>query len=221
MMEPQAPDLQPMHLLGPTPSGSGPSDLNTNAVLMSDGIDLNISIGRVDDFAVPGYDLMDMNVPLEELRWDSLLAFPDCASEFPNLSDFPALSETASPAPPTAKSGQFTEGFQIHQLDSVEAKCVEMRSYLRSVQPGLSDELISKSITRERLLDCIQLYGKHYHPIMPILHLPTFELTKTPPVLLLAMMLVGNCYGQKMIPPATVLQFAFQILRLIESSQVN
>lgn len=222
LVESHAPELQSTHLLGPTPSGSGPSDLDTNTVLTSNDIDMNTSICHVDDFAVPGYVPMDMNVPLEELRWDSLLAFPDCAFDFPDLSDLPALSETTNTSSPSKRAGwQFTEGFQIQQLDSVEAKCVEMRSYLQSIQPGLSDELISKSITRDRLLDCVQLYGKYYHPIMPILHLPTFELTKTTPVLLLAMMLVGNCYGHKMLPAATVLQFAFHILRLIEDSQVN
>jgi hypothetical protein len=167
------------------------------------------SVDTAEDFFLPGYDMTDLNMPLEELQWDFLM--PDFQADPSTVFSLPALSEAIPNSP-------FANGFQLQQLDSVEAKCIDIRSYLRTFRSSLPDEAISTYVTRDRLLTSIQWYGKFYQPVMPILHLPTFELVKTPPVLLLAMMLVGDCYCDSKIPAPTTLQFAIHILLLIESS---
>ena len=65
------------------------------------------------------------------------------------------------------------------------------------------------------------VFAKCFQSIQPILHLPTFELTKTPPDLLTAMMLVGACYSSNVIPPTVVVQGAIHMLLVLESSSVS
>ena len=168
-----------------------------------------------------GYGPNGMGMFLEELEWDSLWTLPEW-SDAPNQSfNLPVpLESTETTLTPDKTAWQFTQGFQLQQIDGVEGKCVEIRDYLRSFQTGFHLDSISKYITRDRLVNCVQLY-RYYQSVQPILHLPTFELTKTSPVLLVAMMLVGACYSNNDIPAATIVQCAIHVLLVLESSPVS
>lgn len=173
----------------------------------------------IDSFNMTGCSTTDMEIPLEELRWGSLLELCDTLDSSFNM---PALADSGETnASPADRSWQYTEGFQLQQVDTVEAKCDELRSYLRSSPANLPDGFIENYIARDQLVRCIELYGKHYQPIMPILHMPTFNLTTTQPVLLLAMMLVGACYSENDIPEAAIVQCAIHVLILIEDLPVR
>jgi hypothetical protein len=117
----------------PTPLGTSTSDADTSALLTSNGVEVEASIDGINDFAQSSNDFSDMNVPLEELDWDSLLSLPETFDGFPALFDLPASSDISATILPLPRAGtHFTEGFQLQQLDSVEAKCIDLREYLRS-----------------------------------------------------------------------------------------
>lgn len=59
------------------------------------------------------------------------------------------------------------------------------------------------------------LYGKHFQSSLPIVHSPTFDMLKSPPILLLAIMLVGACYAKETIPPAQITKLAMRLLTAI------
>lgn len=191
-------------------------------------ININPSVGLADlptttddlhSFIIPACSPANLEVPLEELRWDSLLDWGDTFEipfNVPTLID----GEEAIPSP-TSHPWQQTEGFRLQQVDMVEAKCVELQSYLRGSSASLPDGFIESHITRRNLVECIDLYGIHYQPVMPILHLPTFDLTTTQPVLLAAMLLVGACYSENLIPETAIVQYAIHVLVLIEDQPVS
>ncbi|KEF51133.1 uncharacterized protein A1O9_12747 [Exophiala aquamarina CBS 119918] len=155
-----------------------------------------------------------MEVSLEEVIWGSLRDWGDA---FDSSSTVPGLidSEEAISDPP-GSAWHRTEGFHLQQVDVVEAKCMELQSYLRASSANLPEGFIERHITRHNLVEFIELYGKHYHPIMPILHLSTFYLTTTQPVLLVAILLVGACHPEDLIPEAAIVQYAIHVLLLIK-----
>lgn len=166
-------------------------------------------------------DFADMEFNFDSLDWDNLMNIPD-NNMLTISNDLPDGIE-APVAPGQRVLGSdwnYTDGLPPQRIDLVEAKCIEMRRYLTSFTSGVDPQAIGQYITRERLVDCIQLFAKHYQSIQPIIHLPTFELTDTAPDLLLAMMLVGACYSKNIIPPSTVVQTAIHIVLTIESSPV-
>jgi hypothetical protein len=204
-----------MDLVTPQSPLFGSVDVNTREELT----DVHSTTDGLDSFIIPVCSPVDMEVPLEELRWSSLL---DLCDTFDSSFNMPALADSGETnASPADRSWQYAEGFQLQQVDIVEAKCVELRSYLRSLPANLPDGFIENYITRNHLVRCIELYGKHYQPIMPILHMPTFNLTTTQPVLLLAMLLIGACYSETDIPEAAIVQCAIHVLLLIEDLPVR
>ena len=109
-----------------------------------------------------------------------------------------------------------TGGFSLHQIDPVGAKCLEIQTLLRNSEAFVSPDIVTRYLTRTNLATCIELYGRHFQPNVPILHMPTFNVAKTSPILLLAMMLVGACYSNKLIPVSHINKLAMQLLTLIE-----
>lgn len=168
------------------------------------------------------YALNDVDLGLEDLDWDFLLNMSETFDNITTAVENPA-PERQSPITlrPRTADHSVAEGFRLQQLDSVESKCLEIRDFLKDSQASISVDTITTYVTRGNLLQCIQLYGNNYHLQMPILHIPTFELPKTPSILLLAMMVVGACYSDKIIPAATIVQFAIHVLLTIEGLPVS
>lgn len=112
-------------------------------------------------------------------------------------------------------------GFSVKQIDPVEAKCFEIRELILNGEPIEAHDAINTYITRDNIILCSELYGKHFQPNVPILHRPTFDLTRTSPILLLAIMLVGACYSGGLIPVQHITKLAMRLLALIEQQSVN
>jgi hypothetical protein len=119
------------------------------------------------------------------------------------------------------RKASIPEGFDIEQIDPVEAKCNEIRDFLRGSEPLVTKEIIEKCITRENLILFLQSYGKHYNRNFPILHSPTFNMTKTSPRLLLAMYIVGACYSEGIIPQNYMFKLAMHLLINIKNQPVS
>lgn len=196
--------------------------MEQSGMLEFSGLDFNTPFEHTSVTPLSGYGSATMNDAFLDLDWDSLLTnldWPENVVSANNAatasSDFTDISSV-----PKETVWNFTEGLQLRQIDSVEAKCIEIQSYIGAFQTGIDHTILSKYLTRDRLVDCVQLYAKCFQSIHPILHLPTFELTKTPPDLLAAMMLVGACYSSNIIPPAIVVQGAIHMLLVLECSSV-
>ena len=106
----------------------------------------------------------------------------------------------------------------LHQLDPVEAKCVELRHLVETAFLGSTGD--ATFITRQNLIKCTELFARHFSPNVSVLHLPTFSLVGTSPILLLAIMLVGACYSSS-IPASTIHDHAMRLLNLVESQPVR
>jgi hypothetical protein len=213
----------------PTPSGNTTSATDQSGVVEFSGLDFNTPFEYMNATFLSGggHGSTSMNDAFQDLDWDLLLTFPEgpdnvapATNATTTSSDFSHFTETSSV--PKEPVWNFTEGLHLQQIDSVEAKCVEIRSYIGGFKTGIDHTILFKYITRDRLVDCVQLYAKFFQSIQPILHLPTFELTKTPPDLLAAMMLVGACYSSSnVIPPTVVVQGAIHMLLVLEGSSVS
>ena len=112
-------------------------------------------------------------------------------------------------------------GFAIAQLDPVEAKCLEVKALLEESLTFAKDDDALSYINRENLVLCVGLYGKHFQPNLPDIHIPTFTLTETPPSLLLALMLVGACYSERALPRAIIEKLAMRLLHSIGNRTVS
>lgn len=120
-----------------------------------------------------------------------------------------------SPTESYQKLPVFQGGFSLEQIDPVEAKCIELRKFLAGSEPLLTEEIISTCVTRENLLLFIKSFGRDYTKNFPILHSPTFTLSTTPLILLIAMFCVGACYCEGVVPPAYVFKIAMRVLMMI------
>ena len=109
----------------------------------------------------------------------------------------------------------------MHQVDPVEARCLEIRILLQNSEPFVAKDIVTAYITRHNLIRCTELYGKHFQPNVPILHMPTFNLTEASPILLLAIMVVGACYSDDLIPNSHTNKLAMRLLVLIENQPVT
>lgn len=207
----------------PMPSSSTKSATDQSNVVEFSGLDLNTPFEYMNATFLSGYGSTSINDAFQDLDWDSLLTFPDWPDNVAAATNTRETSSdfTTTSSVPTEPAWNFTEGLHLQQLDSVEAKCVELRNHIGRFQTSIDHTILFKYITRDRLVDCVQLYAKCFQSIQPILHLPTFELTKTPPDLLIAMMLVGACYSGGLIPPTIVVQGAIHMLLVLECSSVS
>lgn len=181
--------------------------------------DVSISTDCLDTFTMPPYTSVGLEVPLEDLGWEQFL-------NMPGNRDFSPFSLTCSVQGDVVdvfaqRAPEPGLGFTLQQIDPIEAKCIEIRKYLDNIRPDLAPDPVSTYLTRDRLVEGIELYGKYFQPVVPVLHVPTFELVKAPPVLLLTMMLVGRCYSRVGVSAANIQQWAIHLLLTIESSMVS
>ena len=124
--------------------------------------------------------------------------------------------------PLTQPTRAFTDdGFSLARLDPIEAKCSEIIDLLKRSDPTDSEEIIHPYITRNNMVRSCHLYGKHFQHNLPIIHSPSFDILKSPPILLLAVMLVGACYSEDSIPPAQVTMLAMRLLAVIGSEPAS
>jgi hypothetical protein len=114
-----------------------------------------------------------------------------------------------------------TGGFLLHQIDPVEAKCAEIRKLLGGSEAIVDEDTINTYVTRNNMVVCSELYGKNFQPNVPIIHMPTFNLIQAPPLLLLAIMLVGACYSDELIPVASISKLAMRLLVIIGDQPVS
>ena len=106
------------------------------------------------------------------------------------------------------------------QLDPLEVKCAEIKKMF--TKPGsVTTTEFDSFITRDNMIRYVQLYGSHFHPHIPILHLPTFEMIKTSNTLLLAMMIAGACYCEDYVPPPTIARLSMRLLLLVDGAAVS
>lgn len=103
------------------------------------------------------------------------------------------------------------DGFSLARLDPIEVKCNEIIDLLKRSDPSDSGEDICHYITRKNIVYSCYLYGKHFQRNFPIIHSPSFDIVKSPPILLLAVMLVGACYAKDSIRLAQVTKFAIRL----------
>lgn len=124
--------------------------------------------------------------------------------------------------PFTQPSRAFTDdGFSLARLDPIEAKCTEIIDLLKQSDPTDAEEIIYSCITRNNMVRSCHLYGKHFQHNLPIIHSPSFDILKSPPILLLAVMLVGACYADDSIPPAQVTKLAMRLLAAIGAAPAS
>jgi hypothetical protein len=112
-------------------------------------------------------------------------------------------------------------GFNLSQLDPVEAKCIEIRALLSALGRSAPDGSTLSYVNRSNLIHCVGLYGKHFQPNLPIIHRSTFTIAETSPALLLALMLVGACYSEKTVPRTIVDQLTMHLSAWIGSQTVS
>lgn len=121
----------------------------------------------------------------------------------------------------SADMPRLVRGFSQDRIDPVESKCCLMREVLLNGEPLGAHKEVKTYVTRENVTLCSELYGKHFQPNVPILHRPTFDLTQTSPILLVAIMLVGACYKEDLIPVYESSKLAMRLLVIIEQQPVG
>ena len=128
----------------------------------------------------------------------------------------------------TPKSQQSSQSpkasrFSLLQIDPVEAKCIEIQTLLEGSEPLVTQDMIYQCVTHRNLLLFSRLYSKHFQYNFLILHSPSFKLIETPPILLLAIMLIGACYAEKpeSLPSAYVTKLAMRLLVIVENQPVS
>lgn len=86
----------------------------------------------------------------------------------------------------------------------------------------ISDRKHDLSVCHPRnLLRFSRLYGVKFRGHFSVLHAPSFNLAQTPPLLLLAIMLVGACYANKQVSTAHITKLAMRLLMLIVNQPVR
>lgn len=201
--------------------GSEPENDDQNGILSSETTNVDANNDYANASFWSGFGPYAMDLSLGDLDWDTVFPSSDWTDNFSYPLAVTAGSDIMEPNQPLQNTDRrYVDGLQIQQIDSVEGKCVEIRSLLQGFHTGIHLDSMLEYITRDRLVECIHLYSKYYQSAQPILHLPTFELNKTSPSLLLAMMLVGACYSSSGIPARIIVQCAIHALHVIEGSTV-
>jgi len=122
------------------------------------------------------------------------------------------------PQPPSPCTGN---GFSLNRLDPLRGKCDDIIELLKRASSHDTDETIYGYITRQNMVHLCHLYGKHFQQNIPFIHAPTFDMTQSPPPLLLAIMLVGACYAPDTIFPSQVVKLARRLLTAIALEPVS
>ena len=220
--QPQDMHIESLARVLPTPLDDTPAT-GQRDVLDFSHLNFNTPFDHMTASALPGLGWAGMNSGFEDLDWDSLFTFPEWPDTITQANSAPAIlpNSLQTRSDPKESSWDLVEESPLREVDRVEAKCAEIQSYIRGSKTGVDLAVLSNYITRDRLVDCVELYTKGYQSVQPILHLPTFDLTKTPPDLLGAMMLVGACYSSTLIPATVVVQGAIHMLLVSEHSSVS
>ena len=103
----------------------------------------------------------------------------------------------------------------------MQGKCDEIIELLKRADPLNVGSAVYPYISRSNMVHLCHLYGQNFGHNVPIVHSPSFDLVEAPPVLLLAIMLVGACYSPGSIPAAQITKLAIQLLNVISLEQVN
>ena len=109
----------------------------------------------------------------------------------------------------------------MHHSDPFEEKCAEMRTLLQMPSFDMSESPSGSLLSRENIMNCHELYRKHFHQHYPILHLPTHSFMDASPILLLAMVLAGAYYSSEVIPAKIIPKLALRLISCIHSQQVR
>ena len=213
----------------PTTSGPLPDVDMCGDVSGSAARDLDFS--NSFDFSLTLDPLFFFPDTMEHFNFESSsMVMPQSSETEFGKSSLASLSESSidksadvPPAPMQRRTESHSAGgFSMRQIDPVEAKCVEMKALLEvSSEPALDSKCISLYITRENLTVCGALYGQHFQPNVPILHMPTFDVCHASPTLLCAIMLVGACYSDHLIPAACITKLAMRLSLAIEMQPVR
>ena len=124
--------------------------------------------------------------------------------------------------PPVQPAPAFiADGFSLARLDPIAAKCSQIIDLLKESEVPDSEGSSYVYITRDNLVRTCHHYGKHFQHNLPIIHSPSFNVLESPPILLLAVMLVGSCYTENSIPPAQVTKLAMRLLSVIGSQPAS
>lgn len=111
--------------------------------------------------------------------------------------------------------------FLLAQIDPVEAKCKELNDLLCTNGNRIKFESSNQCITRGKLVQSIELFGRHFQRHLPIIHTASFNLYEAPRGLLMAMYCVGACYGGNIMTNQDLLKAAMQVLTDIEAQPVS
>ncbi|KAL4989978.1 fungal-specific transcription factor domain-containing protein [Aspergillus falconensis] len=106
-----------------------------------------------------------------------------------NLDDILAMEDHGHVA--RVRQGQVTEVLVL----ITKARCPESFTCDRGVQELLKNPHVVNTF--------VQLYFEHYHPTLPLLHKATFNVTDTPPLLILAVATIGSRFSK--VPQAHAL----------------
>lgn len=111
--------------------------------------------------------------------------------------------------------------FPLERLDPVEALYVEIRDLLKSVGPVVNEETSSTYVTRANLILFSELCSRHFLQQLPILHVPSFHLVNTPPMLLIAIFVAGACFADDQMPVDAIHEIGMGLLKVIENQPVS
>ena len=100
-------------------------------------------------------------------------------------------------------------------------KCREVKSLVEEAELPCANDIVEQHINRQNLVLCTEYYGRHFHPNLPIIHLPSFDLTRAPLILCSAVFLVGSCYSGGLIPLPHVHKLAMRLLVWIRKQPVS
>lgn len=108
----------------------------------------------------------------------------------------------------------------LEQLDPLQAKCSEIQALLQGPGPAVPENVVGMATDRDNLLKALQLFGRNFQNHVPLLHATTFNLSTAPPVLVLAMFVVGACYADIVRPASYIFPMVMRVLIHIEQQQV-
>ncbi|KAK5234885.1 hypothetical protein LTR47_004331 [Exophiala xenobiotica] len=207
---------------------SPPNDMYPAASVLQ-WIDMDISpIPEPFHGLQASHDFCEMDVAVTS---QTSLAWPEVPDICPTTVPLPLYSDAVpaglAPSLPDSPFGSSTQGlstqpsvpgcFLLEQVDPLEAKSNELRLLLNSSNQAS----VAGYVTRENLLVCLQLYGKHFQNHFPILHSATFSVSTASPILLLAIFCVGASYAKHIMNQKDIFTVAMFVLSEIGRQPAN
>ncbi|KAK5198968.1 hypothetical protein LTR92_001439 [Exophiala xenobiotica] len=198
---------------------SPPNDMYPAASVLQ-WIDMDISpIPEPFHGLQASHDFCEMDVAVTS---QTSLAWPEVPDICPTTVPLPLYSDAVpaglAPSLPDSPFGSSAQGlstqpsvpgcFLLEQVDPLEAKSNELRLLLNSSNQAS----VAGYVTRENLLVCLQLYGKHFQNHFPILHSATFSVSTASPILLLAIFCVGASYAKHIMNQKDIFTVAMFVL---------